>query len=298
MDKFANWNKSLERGNAREHSIDLQIIGGRESRYAWYDSMLARWRVPCETLHVPTRHGDTFVIVSGKESAASLILLHGAGSNSMMWIQDVVEYNRWYRVYAIDLLGEPGKSAPNRPTWSSPVYAEWLEDVLDTFEIRKTTLIGFSQGGWSALKFAVNHSERVQNLVLLSPGGIVPDKLSFVFQALPLSLLGRWGMRRINRMIVGDHAMSEEVDDALTMIMMHFKPRVGALPIFTDDELRRLTMPVLLMMGAKDTLRDAEKIVARMKEHVPHLTAIVIPNGGHALLNTPEQILPFLTQST
>lgn len=270
---------------------------GERAVMAWYDSMLARWRVRCETLHIPTRHGETFVIVSGKESAASLILLHGAGSNSTMWIQDVVEYSRQYRVYAFDLLGEPGKSASNRPAWSSPAYAEWLEDVLDAFKLKRTTLIGFSQGGWTALKFAVKCPERVQSLVLLSPGGIVSDKLTFMIQALPLSLLGRWGIRRINHIIMAEDALSEELDDALTMIMTHFKPRVGVLPIFTDDELHQLTMPVLLLMGANDALRDAGKILARMKEHVPHLEEIVIPNGGHALLNTPARILPFLAHS-
>jgi hypothetical protein len=45
--------------------------------------------------------------------------------------------------------------------------------------------------------------ERVTALVVLSPGGITPDKLSFVVRALPLLLLGRWSIKRINRMVLG-----------------------------------------------------------------------------------------------
>jgi len=232
---------------------------GERAVMTLYDSMLARWPVPYKALNIPTRHGDTFVIASGKESAPPLVLLHGAGSNSAVWTGDVAEYGRHYRVCAVDLIGEPGKSAPNRPAWDGLAYAEWLEDVLDALKVEKAALMGLSQGGWTALKFAVHKPERVEKLVLLAPGGVTPDKLSFVIRAIPLSLLGRWGIKRINRMVLGSQPASEEVDQATTLIMTHFKTRVGVLPIFSDAELQRLTMPVLLLMGARDALRDAEK---------------------------------------
>jgi pimeloyl-ACP methyl ester carboxylesterase len=76
--------------------------------------------------------------------------------------------------------------------------------------------------------------------------------------------------------------------------MTHFKPRTGVVPIFSDEELRRLTMPVLLLGGTQDAIRDAEKIAARMKKLVPDLTAIILPEQGHVLLNTTGHIEPFL----
>lgn len=63
--------------------------------------------------------------------------------------------------------------------------------------------------------------------------------------------------------------MREEADDYLTLTMTQFKPRTGVVPVFSDEELRRLTMPVLLLSG----IQDAEKIAARMRELVPNLTA-------------------------
>ncbi len=99
---------------------------GERAVMALYDSVLAHWPVSYEALTVPTRHGDTFVIVSGKVSASPLVLLHGAGTNSAIWVGDVVEYSQEYRVYMVDLLGEPGKSAPNRPAWNSiPMQNGW-----------------------------------------------------------------------------------------------------------------------------------------------------------------------------
>ena len=269
-------------------------LDGERAIMARYDALLTHWPVPYTTREVPSRHGNTFVIVSGNEYAPSLILLHGAGSNSAMWAGDVAEYSRLYRVYAIDLLGEPGKSAPIRPDWNSPVYVEWLGDVLDALKVEKAILIGLSQGGWTALKFATSRPERVDKLVLLTPGGITPDRISFAIRAIPLSFLGRWGIERINRMVFGYQPIPKEVNEVATLIMTHFKFRLGMLPIFSNEELQRLTMPTMLLIGEEDALRDARKIAERMQKHVPRLTTTIIPQTGHALYNITPYIMPFL----
>jgi pimeloyl-ACP methyl ester carboxylesterase len=97
--------------------------------------------VPCETLNIPTRHGKTFGITSGNKSAPPLLLMHGAGSNSLIWAEDVIEYSRKYRVFAVDVLGEPGKSTPNRPARGSLAYVEWLEDLYSAPKINEAALI-------------------------------------------------------------------------------------------------------------------------------------------------------------
>jgi pimeloyl-ACP methyl ester carboxylesterase len=211
-----------------------------------------------------------------------------------MWAGDVGEYSHHYRVYAVDLLGEPGKSAPVRLDWNSSAYAEWLGDVFDAMKVERAILIGLSQGGWTALKFATSQPERVDKLVLLTPGGITLDRLSFALRAIPMSFLGRWGIKRINRMVFGPQRIPAEVNEAVTLIMTHFKPRIGVLPIFSDEELRRLTMPTMLLIGQEDALRDARKVAERMRKLVPELTAKVIPQAGHALFNTSSHIMPFL----
>ena len=212
-----------------------------------------------------------------------------------MWGGDIAAYSQYYRVYAVDLPGEPGQSAPNRPSWAGPAYTEWLADVLAGLAIDQVSLVGLSQGGWTALKFATTKPDQVNKLVLLTPGGITPDKMSFLFRAMGLMLLGRWGLRRLNRILFAKQPVPDGVDEVLILMTTHFKPRVGVLPRFTDEELRQLTMPVLLLVGSQDALRDGRKIVARLEKLLPQLTAIVIPGAGHALINTTNQIIPFLT---
>ncbi len=274
-------------------SIYRTVLGER-AVMAFYDAALQHWPAPYETLNVATCNGNTFVIANGRQASPPLVLLHGAGGNSAMWAREVTSYSRFYRTYAVDLLGEAGHSAANRPAWNSPAYAEWLDDVLNALKVERAVLVGISQGGWVALKYTIAKPERVEKLVLISPGGVIPDRVSFVLRALCYSLLGRWGIRMMVQMLYADQRVSKGVEEMTTLLLRNFRTRMGILPIFTDMELQCLTMPTLLLGGTKDALRDIEKIAARLRRFVPQLEVILLPGVGHAVVSTTEHILPFL----
>ena len=274
----------------------FKSIAGQEKIMSLYQSLLEKWPVPKETKMIATRHGNTFVICSGANDAKPLVLLHGAGTNSTMWIGELEEYSKHYRIFAVDIIGEAGKSDANRPSWDGPAYEEWLTDVLDELGIEKTSLMGISQGAWSSIKFAVANSDRVEKLVLISPGGIVPDNLSFIFKVLPLMMLGSWGIRRIVKMLYADQTIPEGVTEVMITMMKHFKPRVGVLPLFSDEELSKLSMPTLLIAGTKDKLRNSKKIAGRLEKFLSHLSVKLIEGGGHVLNDVIKVSLPFFLE--
>ena len=267
---------------------------GERAVMALYDRTLARWPVPYETTTIETRHGPTFVIASGAPAAPPLVLLHGAASNALAWLGDVAEYSRIARVYAVDLPGEPGKSTPNRPPWSGPAYVEWMEDLLEGLKVANVALLGISQGGWTALKFATACPERVTKLVLLAPGGIAPARPSFVLRAIPLTLLGRRGGEAINRIVFGDQPIHPDAVAFMNVIMAHHKPRIGALPLFSDAELQRLTMPTLLVVGARDALYPSDQTAARLQKLAPCVTVRMLPEAGHVLHGVAGDVGKFL----
>lgn len=267
---------------------------GAQAVMALYDNALAHWPIPYETQQIPTRYGETFVLTCGHPAGAPLVLLHGAGTNSAIWAGDVATWGRQHRIYAIDLPGEPGKSAPNRPAWDSPAYGDWLAEALSALGLTQVTLLGISQGGWTALQLATSRPGLVARLVLLCPGGVVPDRLSFVLRAIPLSMLGQWGARRLVRLLYGDHPVPDGVEEIMLVVTRHFKARVGVLPLFSDAELQQLTMPTLLLAGTKDALRDSAKIAARLAQHLPQLTVVMRPGAGHALVDPAGEVLDFL----
>jgi pimeloyl-ACP methyl ester carboxylesterase len=262
----------------------------------YYNRILERWPVHMQTSVIPTRHGDTFIIASGDETLPPLFLLHGSCSNAVSWIGEVGGYSQYFRTYAVDIPGEPGRSAPNRPSWNSPAYAEWMEDLMNGLKVSRAPLLGLSQGGWTALKFATLHPERVEKLVLLTPAGVTSDKTSFLFRAIFFSMLGRRGGQALNRYTLGKDEIGKEGEQFMEAIMTHFKPRIGSLKKFTDDELSRLKMPVLLLGGALDRIRNVAGIAARMSPLVPHLKVRIFPDRGHVLVNTSEVVSGFLRE--
>lgn len=270
---------------------------GERAVMAAYDAALAAYWPPHETLTVPTRYGETFVVAARDAAAPPLVMLHGAGSNSAVWAGDAAVYAADFRVLAVDLIGEPGKSAPSRPPWDGPAFAEWLADALDGLGLERAILLGLSQGGWTALKFAVTRPERVERLVLLAPGGIRPDRSSFLLKAVGLSLLGRRGRDRLQRSVIGDAPMPREVEAYMTLIMDEFKPRIGKLPIFTDEELRRLAMPVLMIGGDRDVIRDEVAIAGRLEALLPDVQTVIIAGAGHAIVDVTKYVRPFLVQT-
>jgi pimeloyl-ACP methyl ester carboxylesterase len=267
---------------------------GGQAIMARYAEILQTLPVPYEERYIETAYGNTFVMVCGEQSAPPLVLLHGTGSNSAMWFGDIPEFCREYRVYAIDLIGEPGKSAPNRPDLKGPQHAEWLKEVFDTLQLPVVILVGCSLGSWMALKFATTYPERVEKLALECPSGIAPAKLSFLFKAMFLSMFGDWGIKRINRIVYGNQPIPEEAEEFGLLIGKYFQPRFDPIPIFSDEELRRLTMPVLLLAGEQDALLPSVKTATRLKQLLPHAHIQVFPGIGHVLLEMTGRITAFL----
>jgi pimeloyl-ACP methyl ester carboxylesterase len=269
---------------------------GQRTIMAYYDRILATWPVPHDEFYVETRQGRTFVIASGDPALPPVVLLHGASSNALSWIADVPQIAACLRVYAVDRPGEPGRSDPYRAPYEGPAHVEWLSDLFAGLGLASASLVGISQGGWNALKFATAAPERLPRLVLLAPGGVTMPRPSFLLRAIPLTFFGQRGAEALNRVVTGDVPMDPDALAYMNVIMTHYKPRVGSSPTFTDDELRRLTMPVLLIVGARDTLLPSEKTVARLGAVLPNLTTIMLPDQGHVLHAHAGAMVEFLVR--
>ena len=267
---------------------------GREEILKFYDKVLAQWPLSCTHVHIPTRYGETFVIVTGDDSAPPLVLLHGTASNSATWAGDVLEYARSFRVFAIDIPGEPGHSDARRFSWHGPAFAEWLDDALNGLPLEEVILGGMSLGAWATIKYALNKPDRIQEVILIAPSGICQPRPSFVLRMIFYSFFGEWGRNRMKKYIFRDAEFPEEVDQFLTLIGKHFNYRIGAPPLFTDDELQRLTMPVLLLAGKKDVLLNTPGTVERLQRLVPDLTIKIFEHDGHAAVNTAPYVVSFL----
>ncbi|MBB5079549.1 alpha/beta fold hydrolase [Nonomuraea endophytica] len=260
-----------------------------------YRQVLNAWPVPAEHIRVPNREGETFVLASGPQDAPPLVLLHGSGANTSMWRGDVATWSRHFRTYAVDLVGEPGLSAPSRPALGSDAVALWLDDVLEGLRVTKAAFAGTSLGGWTALDYAIRRPERVTRLALMCPGGVGRQKVGWIFKALLTRPFRRDGLRESAMAVAGlDGVKDRQALDAVVLTFTHFNPRREKLPVFPDDALRGLTMPVLVIVGDQDAMFDSRQSARRIRECVPHATVTLLPGVGHAIFGQSEPIAEFL----
>lgn len=273
---------------------------GGEAVRARYGSLLGRWPAPSRQHRIATSQGETFAVESGSPGAPAVVLLHGSAANAASWMGDVAVLARRFRVFAVDVIGEPGFSAPSRPPLASGAYAQWLDEVRAGLGLQRAAFVGISLGGWLALEYATHHPERVDGLVLLCPGGVGRHK-NVLLWALPLLLLGPWGRERVMARMRGGGPEPREVPpearafgEFMELVFANFRPRTERLPEFADEALQRLSMPVMAILGGRDVMIDSAGVRDRLRRNVPHARIVWLPEAGHLLVGHGAEIEAFL----
>ena len=279
-----------------------KTAAGGEAVRARYAQFLAYWPQPSIQQSVPTAQGETFVMESGKDGAPVVVFLHGGSSNSATWLRDAAVLGEHFKVYAVDMIGEPGLSAESRPPLASGAYAPWLDEVLASLDVTRCALVGISLGGWLALEYATHHPGKVSGLVLLCPGGVGRHR-NILLWAAPLLALGPWGRARFMR-IVGAPSGGGEANPAMQAFMdftaqinAAFRVRTERLPVFSDPALQRLKMPVMAILGGRDAFIDAPGARRRLAANLPHADIRWLPEASHFLIGHTAEIDAFLRQA-
>lgn len=269
---------------------------------ALYNKVLDQLPFETTRLQVETRYGPTFVLASGPVDAPPLVLLHGSQANAASWAPEIPLWATKFRVYAVDMIGEPGLSAPVRPSLHDQSHLHWLDELFEGLQIAQDgspiSIVGVSLGGWLALHYATNRPQRVKALALVCPVGVGRQR-NFVLKILPLMLLGKSGQRRARELVLGPVTPSVPADMAdlanlLERIGKDARLRMGKLPQLSDGDLRRLDMPVWAVVGAKDVLLDSHDTRRRLERNVPQSQVVLLQEGYHYLPGQGQAILDFL----
>lgn len=262
---------------------------GRDKFRAYYKQVLSQF--PFGQQFITTSLGRTFILTAGEESNPPIILLHGSCSNSAFWFPEMVALSSNYRVYAVDIIGEAGNSEEYRPDLNSDAFAIWMKDVLDGLGLEKTVIIGNSLGGWMALKFATAYPERVSKLVLIASSGLAEVRSQFISNVAQTRQVD--GTVPIDPGIIGEQDIPQEVLEFMNLIVESYNP-IERLPVYTDNQLQRLNMPVLFIDGENDAIIDAVQSAERLSHLVPSAKIHLLTNCGHVITNSIEYINPFL----
>ncbi|WP_300007811.1 alpha/beta fold hydrolase [Pseudonocardia sp.] len=122
-----------------------------------------------ELRHVDVAGVRTRVLQAG--SGPDLVLLHGTGGHLEAYARDLAGLARDFRVTAYDMVGHGWSDLPDTP-YTIDVLSDHLLGTMDALGIGSAHLSGESLGGWVTAWTAAYHPDRVERLVLNTPGNI------------------------------------------------------------------------------------------------------------------------------
>jgi pimeloyl-ACP methyl ester carboxylesterase len=247
----------------------------------------------------------------------TVVLLHGKNFCAATWEGTIkVLTEAGYRVIAPDQIGFCKSSKPAHHQFSFQELADNTHALLTSVGITRVILMGHSTGGMLGVRYALMYPGEVEQLVLVDPIGLEDWKA----KGVPWQSVDSW--YRQERQITADSIRAYErstyyagtwqpaYETWVQMLAGMYRgsgkdlvawnsallyDMIYTQPVFYEFE--RLSMPVLLMIGDKDTTAIGKALaspevratlgnypglgkaaVARM----PHANLVEFPDLGHA----------------
>ena len=233
-----------------------------------------------------------------------VVLLHGQGGWSGMWLPNIPDLVTTYRVVAPDLPGLGASEVPDGPPDAAGVLA-WLGELIQRTCPVPPALVGVSLGASIAARFTIAHPDQVSRLVLVGAGslgrfrpapGVALAMIRFI--ARPSERTQRGFMRQVAvdparvRVLMGERwepSRAYSLDRARTPSVRAANRRMlrelGTKTI-PPHQLARIAVPTSLIWGRHDRvmrLRIAEAASARYGWPLH-----IIEDAGHFSIEQPE----------
>jgi 2-succinyl-6-hydroxy-2,4-cyclohexadiene-1-carboxylate synthase len=249
-----------------------------------------------------------------------LLLLHGFTGSAATWAPLIGALPPHFRTIVPDLIGHGrSDSPPDAERYSMEHCVTDLLALLDTLEIERADVLGYSMGGRVALHLAAVAPERVGKLVLesSSPGiaSAAERQARVAADAALAELIEHEGLETFVDhwerlpLFASQAALSEGARARLHAQRLRNNPRGLANSLrgmgagsqeSLWDRLAGLDVPTLLIAGALDTKYCA--LAGEMQALLPNVRAVIVPGAGHAVhLEQPQafmqNVLEFLHAS-
>jgi len=226
-----------------------------------------------------------------------LVLVHGLGGRAQDWAVLIPSLmKQGYRVYALDLLGF-GQSPRPDLDYSIALQTNLLNQFVDSQRLNQFDLAGWSMGGWIALKFTLEHPERVERLVVFDSAGVdfkpAFDPALFhpstVAQAQEFLTWLTPQASRIPRFMARD--MIREMHPRAWVVDRAMKSMLSRVDIL-NGQLGAIQAPVLIVWGKQDILVPLF-CADEMHREMPQSSLELFDGCGHlAPLECRDRILP------
>lgn len=269
-------------------------------------------RVVARTVRLPSGL-HVRVVECGPHDGPPVLCLHGWGASAYTWRHNLPALAAaGCHAIAVDLKGHGLSDKPSAPgDYTFEAMVTHVREVIETLGLERPSLVAQSMTGAIALELALEAEPRIARVALVNPVGLCAMPIIPFACALTPSptvrvapwLVLRWAMAAGLRVAYGDprRVTARDVDEywapsqfpgyarAMRALVHEFR-----WPPFTADELARLKVPTLIVLGSRDrVVRGARPVAERL--NVAGL--VVVPGGGHAVNEElPDEVNPALTQ--
>lgn len=208
-----------------------------------------------------------------------VLLIHGFASNTDInwiatgWVGELTAAG--YRVLALDNRGHGKSDKLYEPElYSTQLMAKDACNLLDHLKIERTHIIGYSMGARIAASIALDHSNRVGQLVL---GGLGLNMVRAMAGTGPISqaLLAENMREVLNPTARTFRAFAEQTKSDLKALAVCV--RKIREPI-SRERISELSVPVLIAVGARDVIAGPGDALAQL---IPKAKSFEIPETDH-----------------
>jgi pimeloyl-ACP methyl ester carboxylesterase len=177
-----------------------------------------------------------------------VVLLHGNGEDYTVFKDLIPLLKNRYRVIALDTRGHGLSPAGDAP-WNFELFARDAAEVLAALDVGKAAVIGFSDGGNTALHMARSYSAQLAGVAAAGanawPGGLKGTAR--------LGIIARYAAYTL-----GAHFSKKSVAGKRLYALMVKEPRLK------PEDLEDIALPVLLISGDADVVSSRHtRILAR-----------------------------------
>ncbi len=258
--------------------------GGDAEIMAAYDDGLTRLGLRCESQAVGTHFGETHVLVMGPEDAPPVLFLHGGNFLNpfcLSWFAPLAES---YRLFAPDIVGQPGKSSQIRPSPRGDGHAQWAVDVLDALDLGSVPFVGVSYRAGITLRVAGYAPERISKTALVSPSAIATNSAWRMVSEVVIPMLSYMVSPNRERLLRAARPILTELEEPylrqLGTIYRNVRLDRHLPRMATTEELAGFESPTLVFASGEDVFFPGEAVAKRAREIVPNLAGVEILEGS------------------
>ncbi len=244
-------------------------------------------------------HGPTAV----PDGGTPVVLIHGLGLSRSLWDDHLGFFTDRYQTITYDLYGH-GDSHPvpdaMRPA-SLAVYATQLARLLDELDIQRAHVVGFSIGGMINRRFALDHGDRVESLVIMSSPHDRGDEGQQAVEDRAASVREQGAMSTMDAALVrwftpGHLSNHPEHEEAVRAWRMAADPESYAQATWVlangvrelIDPGRQPSAPTFVLTGANDTGSTAAMSEA-IAAAIDGATQVIVDGYQHlGLMESPQ----------